>query len=456
MHSEPAGGAQAGAEGRDLTDTARTVFLLGPPEETARVSRDLGPNGFPSREFDRFDGFMEALLGNSPWGVVVWNSLPQTVLESALEVLRHHFRARDCAVVLAGDPDSEPGAPEGVVHALVNTPVDVEQLLDVFQECSEAGVEPGGRIPRILVVDDDQNIVLLASHIVSGMGMIPLVAFDGAEAVEKTQRFRPDLILLDINMPGMDGFQVIEALKAEAGTNLIPIIVFSARKRDEDKVRALKLGADDYVTKPFSITELSARVDRLLKRTRTGVSASSTTGLPGSVSIEQVLVDRIANKAPLAVMYFDADHFKAFNDRYGFARGDSVIRQTADTILDAARDLGNADDFVGHIGGDDFVVVTTPTFAVTIAQAVIERFENIIPYYYDAEDRARGAIDTKDRKGRQTSFPLMTLSIAIVTNEAREFHHAGEVADVAAQLKSYAKSRQGSVWVKDQRADDGR
>jgi diguanylate cyclase (GGDEF)-like protein len=166
------------------------------------------------------------------------------------------------------------------------------------------------------------------------------------------------------------------------------------------------------------------------------------------------MVDRIGRNAPLAVVYVDADYFKAFNDRYGFFRGDSVIRQIADILLDAVRDLGNRDDFVGHIGGDDFVIVTTPDCAVPIADAIIEKFERIIPYYYDSEDRARRSIDTVDRKGRQTSFPLMTVSMAIVTNESREFHHAGEIADVAAELKKYAKSRPGSIWVKDQRGNN--
>jgi diguanylate cyclase (GGDEF)-like protein len=285
--------------------------------------------------------------------------------------------------------------------------------------------------------------------------MIPLVAFDGRQALEKVRKLQPDLILLDINMPAMDGFEVIEALKADASTNLTPIIVFSARKREEDKVKALKLGADDYVTKPFSITELSARIERLLKRTRTGVSASSTTGLPGSVSVEQVLGDRVRGRTPLGVLYLDLDHFKAFNDHYGFARGDGVIRQTADIILEAVRELGNPDDFVGHIGGDDFIVISTPEVAVPIAETAIERFDRIVPYYYDRCDRDRGGIDIEDRKGVRSRFPFMSLSVAIVTNEGREFHHAAQVADVAAQLKKYAKSRPGSLWVKDQRGDSG-
>lgn len=433
---------------------ARPIFLLAPGSSADDAARGLEAFGYVSRTFQDVESFLNRLLVEPPWSVVVWDSLPGPALEAALEVLRHHFRARDCAVILVRAVRSSCLA-EDWVHGVVEPPGDASALHRMFEQCAEAGVQPGGAIPRILVVDDDQNMVLLGSHIVSSLGMIPLVAFDGSQALERAQRFRPDLVLLDINMPVMDGFQVIEALKADSSTNLIPIIVFSARHSEEDKVRALSLGADDYVTKPFSITELAARLNRLLLRTRAGVSASSTTGLPGSVSAEQVLGDRVRHSLPLAVLYLDADHFKAFNDRYGFARGDSVIRQLGDLMLDAVREFGNPDDFVSHIGGDDFVIISTPERAVPVADAILERFERIIPYYFDSVDRARGCIETEDRKGRRTTFPLMTLSIAIVTNEAREFHHPGEVADVAAQLKKYAKSRPGSLWVKDQRADDG-
>ncbi len=430
------------------------VYLLAPRGSADAAARGLAAAGYDPLVLADSEALIDRLLVEPPAFAVVWESFPRAGLEAVLEVLRHHFRARDCAVVLVRAGATRRLA-EDWVHGVVDAPADADSLLRVFAECAEAGVKPGGDIPRILVVDDEENMVLLGSHIVSSMGMIPLVAFDGPQAVERAQRFRPDLVLLDINMPGMDGFAVIHALKADPSTNLIPIIVFSARHHEEDKVRALSLGADDYVTKPFSISELGARLSRLLQRTRAGVSASSTTGLPGSFSAEQVLVDRVRHRLPLAVLYLDADHFKAFNDRYGFARGDSVIRQVADLVLDAVRELGNPDDFVSHIGGDDFVVISTPDRAVPVADEILGRFGRIIPFYYDPADRARGGIETEDRKGQKTTFPLMTLSIAIITNEGREFSHPGEVADVAAQLKKYAKSQPGSLWVKDQRGADG-
>ncbi len=428
------------------------VLIYGPRPGAGRLQEELEAEGLPARVFPDLQGFSSAVLGPTPRAIVIWDAPGLEGVDVALELARHRFPWVECPLFLIRPgADDAPSPPRWTLLREVPTG---RVLAGMIREAAASGGRAGGSIPRILVVDDDQNMVLLGSQLVSALGMIPLVAFSGPEALDKVRRFRPDLVLLDINMPGMDGFEVIEALKADPATNLTPIIVFSARSAETDKVRALKMGADDYVTKPFSIAELSARIDRLLRRTAAEISASSTTGLPGSVSLEQVLLDRIRTRAPLAVLYADADHFKAFNDRYGFTRGDSVIRQIADIVLTSVRELGNPEDFVAHIGGDDFVVITTPDRAVPIAQRVVERFDRIIPYYYDPEDREAGGIATTDRRGRVTRFPIMTISVAIVTNEFRRFHHPGEVADVAAQLKRFAKSKPGSVWVKDQRSRD--
>ncbi len=428
------------------------VLIYGPPAEAERLRGELAAEGLEARVLSDLRVFASAVLGATPRAIVIWEAPGLEGVDVALELARHRFPWVECPLFLIRPSgDDSPSPPRWALLRRVPTG---RALAEMIRNASEGGGRGAGNIPRILVVDDDQNMVLLGSQLVSSLGMIPLVAFSGQEALDKVRRFRPDLVLLDINMPGMDGFEVIQALKADPQTNLTPIIVFSARSAETDKVRALKMGADDYVTKPFSVPELSARIDRLLRRTAAEISASSTTGLPGSVSLEQVLLERIRTGAPLAVLYADADHFKAFNDRYGFTRGDSVIRQIADIVLTSVRDLGNAEDFVAHIGGDDFVVITTPERAVPIARRIVERFDRVIPYYYDPEDREANGIATTDRRGRVTRFPIMTLSVAIVTNEFRRFHHPGEVADVAAQLKRFAKSKPGSVWVKDQRSRD--
>ncbi|MDF1554191.1 MAG: response regulator [Deferrisomatales bacterium] len=435
-----------------MNETARSVLLLGPEGEVTRVAEALSSEGYHVLGFSEFKAFMALLLKTTPQAVVLWDNRCREELEAAFGVLRHHVCSRRSPLILAQAAGETQGWMARVANAVVSVPVDPEELCGLLDQCLEAEAESQDLL-RVLVVDDDENIVLLGSHVVSGLGMIPLVAFDGPEAITKAKQLRPDLVLLDINMPQMDGFEVIKRLKADTTTSMVPIIVFSARQSEEDKVRALKLGADDYVTKPFNILELGARIDRLLNRTRSGVSASSTTGLPGSVSVEQVLVERLRAAQPFAVLYVDADRFKAFNDCYGFSRGDSVIRQIADLITDACQSEGGESVFVGHIGGDDFVVVTDPDRAEAVARGIIERFDRIIPYYYDPADREHGAIVTTDRRGQRAEFPLMTLSIAVVTTAVRPFHHAGEVADVAVQLKKVAKSRPGSVWVMDQRTD---
>ncbi|GAB6062748.1 GGDEF domain-containing response regulator [Deferrisoma palaeochoriense] len=432
-----------------MTAPGRFV-ILGPSGEAKALAQGLRAKGREAEVHEGLDGFTASLLKERPGAVVLWWDFPAEVRDLAAQFVSHHYVCGECPVIAVMPDEAEAPTPGWIP---VPAPPDPDAVIAAAEQARSQGRAGPQTIPRVLVVDDDQSVVLLGSHVVTSLGMIPLVAFDGREAVEKVERFHPDLVLLDINMPDMDGFQVIEALKADPRTALIPIIVFSARTEDTDKVRALKLGADDYVTKPFSIPELAARVDRLLRRTQAGLSASSTTGLPGSVTIEQVIGERIGRGEPLAVLYADADHFKAFNDRYGFARGDGVIRQIADILLEAVRDLGGPNDFVGHVGGDDFVVVTTPASADAIAQRIVERFDRVIPLYYDPEDRQRGYIETKDRRGRVTRLPLMSVSVAVVSTDVRHFSHVGEVADVAAQLKRYAKSKAGSVWVKDQRAD---
>jgi len=436
-----------------MTDPERRVLLLGPQPDVDRVADALVGDGYHAQAFVDFQEFMAAVLHAAPQAAVVWDSRSREELETAFGVLRHGEGVRAAPLLLVQSTADPEDALARAATAVVLAPVDPDDLCSALDQCLETDAEAQD-LPRVLVVDDDENIVLLGSHVVSGLGMIPLVAFDGTEAIARTRQLRPDLILLDINMPRMDGFEVISQLKADSSTTMVPIIVFSARKSEEDKVRALKLGADDYVTKPFNILELGARIDRLLKRTRVGVSASSTTGLPGSVSVEQVLVERIRDAAPFAVLYVDADHFKAFNDCYGFSRGDRVIRQTADLILAVSQQKGGDNVFVGHIGGDDFVVVTDPDHAEAVAQGIIDRFDRIIPYYYDPADRERGAIVTTDRRGQRAEYPLMSLSIAVVSTAVRPFCHAGEIADVAAQVKKVAKRHPGSVWVLDQRSDN--
>ncbi|MGE5706694.1 MAG: HAMP domain-containing protein, partial [Bacteroidota bacterium] len=182
-------------------------------------------------------------------------------------------------------------------------------------------------------------------------------------------------------------------------------------------------------------------------------NANPLTKLPGNLMIEDEIGGRLRMGAPLAVLYTDLDHFKSFNDKFGFEQGDQVITLTADSIRQAVAEAGEKEDFVGHIGGDDFIVVTVPERAETLCQEIIRIFDARIPSLYPEEDRARGYIESTDRRGQQMRFPLCSISIAIVTNEQRKINDFLELSSLAAEVKKFAKSLDGSSFARDRRTD---
>jgi GGDEF domain-containing protein len=186
------------------------------------------------------------------------------------------------------------------------------------------------------------------------------------------------------------------------------------------------------------------------------LDTSPLTRLPGGIAIENVMNKRIAAKAPIAFCLMDIDNFKAYNDHYGYAKGNDIIQATAAIISEAVARYGNDNDFIGHIGGDDFVLITTPDLYPRICQAVIDSFDKKIPGFYDAEDRQRGYISGENRQGQEVKFPLATLSIAVVTNVKRKFKNHIQYGEVAAEMKEHAKTVAGSTFMVDQRGDDPR
>ena len=184
------------------------------------------------------------------------------------------------------------------------------------------------------------------------------------------------------------------------------------------------------------------------------LDTSPLTRLPGGIAIENVTNKRIAAGTPLAFCLLDIDNFKAYNDHYGYAKGNDVIQATASIIGEAVAKYGSQDDFVGHIGGDDFVLITTPDLYPRICQAVIDTFDKTILDFYDEQDRQRGHIVGENRQGQEVKFPLATLSIAVVTNLKRKFKNHIQYGEVAAEMKEHAKTVSGSVFMVDQRGDD--
>jgi diguanylate cyclase (GGDEF)-like protein len=304
---------------------------------------------------------------------------------------------------------------------------------------------------KILVVDDDPDIGRFIEVNLRTHGFEVHLASDGLEALEKATEVRPDLAVVDVMMPRMDGFQVVERLRGDPRTSDVCIIMLTAKALTADKVLGLTAGADDYIIKPFDPVELVARVKGTLRRAIERRAVSPLTGLPGNVRIQEELRARVAAETPFALLYADLDNFKAYNDHYGFLRGDEALRFVAKCIQDAALGVAGEDAFVGHLGGDDFVVICRPEKAEALSDAIIDRCRQEVRELYEEQDRDRGYIEVLNRQQASERFPLLSISIGVATTERRAFSHPGEAVTVATELKEFAKRNPGSSWVIDRR-----
>ncbi|MBU4305575.1 MAG: response regulator [Candidatus Omnitrophica bacterium] len=307
------------------------------------------------------------------------------------------------------------------------------------------------RKQKILIIDDEPDIRDVLKITLEGEGFDVCEAQDGVDGLEKVHKTSPDLVILDYKMPKMDGHEVCRILKKDILLRHMPIIMLTGKGELKDKVQGINAGADDYIVKPFEPQELVARIKMIVRRSTRDLDANPLSRLPGNVTIMSELEAAINSGKQFAVCYLDLDKFKAFNDTYGFEHGDEVIRETARIILNVVHEQGNPDDFVGHIGGDDYVFLTTLDKAEELCIKIIENFDQAAPTFYTNEDRQRGYVVAKDRQGKELRLPLISISIGIVTNEHRTISHVAEIGEIGAELKKLAKSKQKSNFVRDSR-----
>jgi diguanylate cyclase (GGDEF)-like protein len=295
----------------------------------------------------------------------------------------------------------------------------------------------------ILVADNEPDILRFVEVNLRLEGFSVLLARNGEEALRRAVEERPDLVLLDVMMPGLDGFEVCRKLRANPRTSGVPVMFLTAKALTSDKVDGLAAGADDYVLKPFDPVELVARVRTTLRRSADLVATSPLTGLPGNHRIGEEIALRLARGAPAAVIYADLNDFKAYNDRYGFLRGDGVILLTAEILRSALATYAGDDGFIGHVGGDDFVLVCPPAVAGAVCEAVIRRFDARIRSAYDPADAEAGYLEIKDRQGDTRRFGIMSIALGVATNEHRDFADHRAIVEVATEMKSFLKRRRG-------------
>ena len=305
----------------------------------------------------------------------------------------------------------------------------------------------------ILVADGDADIAAAIEVNLVLEGYEVHVVHDGIAALEAARTARPALVILDVVMPEMDGVAVCEAMRSDSRTQQIPVVLLTAKTMKEDRLLGLRVGADDYITKPFEAPELVARVRNLIDRTSRMRDVSPLTGLPGNFQIAQELERRVQAGVGLTVLYCDLSGFKAYNDHYGFLRGDEVIKFTADVLRTCAEELAGPDAFIGHVGGDDFVLVMNSEVAERTAAAAIEHFDAGIVSFYDAEDLECGHIETIDRQGVVRSYPVVTLAIGIATTAQRPLTSQWEASVVASEMKNHAKREGRSAFAVDRRTE---
>jgi len=303
----------------------------------------------------------------------------------------------------------------------------------------------------VLVVDDDEQVLRLVRRVLERAGFECVPVGNGRSAHAAAVEWRPDIILLDLMLGDTTGDQILAEIRGDFRTRLIPVVFLTVRSSLKDKVEHLLAGADDYVTKPFIPEELVARLRAVMSRSTTTRDLNPLTGMSGNSDILREMGLRLANDERFACLYPDIDAFKSYNDHYGFLRGDDVIKTLATIVLEVLEENYSPRHFAGHVGGDDFVILTDPNLAETIASAITKRFDDAVPALYDPVDRERGWIEFEERNGTTLRAPLVSVSIGIVIAEPGRYTSAAALAARAAEVKGVAKRMPGSKWVLDRR-----
>ena len=286
---------------------------------------------------------------------------------------------------------------------------------------------------RLLIVEDDLDIGNMLKIYFSGLEYQVDVAIRGNDALEKTKRALPHLIVLDIMLPDIDGYEVCRRLRTNTRTSHIPVIFLTQKDERGDKLQGLELGADDYITKPFDIEELKLRVQGAIRRSERESLTDPRSGLPAGRLIEEQL-RRIIRENEWALLDIRINHFDAFRDVYGFVAGDDVLRFTAMMLGEVLDETGSASDFVGHAGGDNFIVITTENAAPSIKQRLKERFAEEVQTHYNFIDRQQGYIVTQTPEG-PVNTPFMTLAVGVISPGEYGFADIREITETAAEAR---------------------
>ncbi|MBU1851347.1 MAG: diguanylate cyclase [Candidatus Omnitrophica bacterium] len=305
---------------------------------------------------------------------------------------------------------------------------------------------------RVLIVTGDKDLKTALKSSSDGWEHEVFFADLHGSDIDGIIKFSPDVVVIDVQHDAGPGLEVCDLLKNDFMTAYIPVIILVDRRHLRRKLLKLKQGVDDYLIKPPDLLELRIRIEMAAKRSQNSFYASPLTGLPGSIIIEEMLEEKIKNDDTFVVGHVDIDNFKSFNDKYGYLKGDMVIMQTAYMLSTSVKRWGNKTDFTGHIGGDDFVFISTPDKYMDICQNFVCMFDMVMPFYYSGGDRRRKCVMSRNRLNRFEKTPLMSVTLALVMkNNPHEFNSIIELNEKMAEVKQYLKKIPGSKYMADRR-----
>lgn len=293
---------------------------------------------------------------------------------------------------------------------------------------------------RLLITEDDVDISNMLKIYFTGLGYEVDTALRGNEALEKTRHALPHLIVLDIMLPDIDGYEVCRNLRMNTRTSHIPVIFLTQKDERSDRLQGLELGADDYITKPFDIEELKLRVQGAIRRSERESLTDPRSGLPAGRLIEEQL-RRIIRETGWAFLDVRINNFEAFTDVYGFVASDDVLRFTSMLIGEVLDELGGPTDFLGHAGGDNFIIITRESAAAAVRQKLKDRYAEEVKTHYNFMDRQQGYILAPTKTGGTDQFPLMTLAIGMVSPAQQSFADIREITELAADARRQDASK---------------
>jgi PleD family two-component response regulator len=299
-------------------------------------------------------------------------------------------------------------------------------------------------LKKLVIAEDDDAVAHLVAASLGDAGFLCLRARDGEEALNLTRTELPDLLVLDVMMPKMDGIQVCTRIKSDVVLSRIPILMLTSLAGIDDRVAGLEAGADDYLPKPFDLRELAARVKALIRQSRRERDRNPTTNLPSGQAIEEKVAELLRHKTPFAVLYIDIENFSSFADVYGYRKADEVIAHTGNLILIQVRGASDPPSFVGHVGGDDFLVICDTELVPTLSKEIETIFLESMPAFYSDEDRERGYLSITDERGEVRKANFMTPSIASVIAAPGKFATTEDLASEITLSKTRVRKRTGS------------